>query len=128
MNLIPLRVRPLLTLLAMVSLPVWATEPMATPAPAQDTQVESSPLPAPMMGMGMGMQHRMGDGPGKAPCNMRMGMGMAEGKPPCKGMGGKCAIQNDGLGDRVEALEKRLDALQMTLELLTRRPVSDVAR
>lgn len=124
MNRFPFRITRLLTLLAVLSLPAGAADTVATPAPAADPQVEATPLPAPMMGMGM--QQRMGDGPGKAPCNMRMGM--AEGKSPCKGMGGKCATRDGDLADQVEALEKRLDALQMTLELLTRRPATDSAR
>lgn len=72
--------------------------------------------------------------PSKPPCNkpgMGPGMGMGMGMPgkmmrgesrPCPKAGTPCATRGDkGLSERVEQLEKRLDALQMTVELLVRQ-------
>ncbi len=67
------------------------------------------------MGRGMGMQgmgcKSMGAGGG---CKMGKPGEMGKGKRACRSMGG-------GDDSRIGALEKRLDAMQMTLELLTRQ-------
>jgi hypothetical protein len=62
--------------------------------------------PGPMMGMGGGMDK---------PCP-NPGSGRMAGKPPCQGKGGHCTMA--GNDRRIEELGKRIDALQMTIEML----------
>lgn len=103
----------LLTLAGFTALPVTAAD-----APASVTEVSAAPTPENL------------SAPSKPPCNkpgMGMGMGMpgkmmmGEGRP-CPKAGSPCANKFDkGTSERVEQLEKRLDALQMTLEVLVRQ-------
>ncbi|MDO9225095.1 MAG: hypothetical protein Q8M09_02305 [Pseudomonadota bacterium] len=109
----------LLTLAAFTTLPATAADtPAAAPeaATAATPQNLSAPSKPPCVkpGMGPGMGMGMGAGmPGK--------MMMGEGRP-CPKAGTPCANKYDkGMSERVEQLEKRLDALQMTVELLVRQ-------
>lgn len=120
----------LLALAGFSSLPAAADEapaasaPEATQAAAPDNlAAPGKPCPKPGMGMGPGPGMGMGMGPGMGP-----GPAMA-GKPGMMMMGGGRACAKPGHGckmheemsHRVEQLEKRIDALQMTIELLTRQ-------
>jgi len=113
-----------MTLATVLALPglVRAEGP---PAPAESAASMPGEAPA-AMPPGMGMRHEMGMGPG-----MGMGMGMgpmaggdrcAQRKPAMMKMRQSCRMADDAQADkRIEMLEKRLDAMQLTLELLVRQ-------
>jgi hypothetical protein len=112
----------LLALAGFTTLPVSAAETPATPEAATATMPENLSAPGkppcnkPGMGSGMGMGPGMGMGAGM-PGKMMMGEGRH-----CPKAGTPCASKHDkGMSERVEQLEKRLDALQMTIELLVRQ-------
>ncbi|MDP2432170.1 MAG: hypothetical protein Q8O33_09075 [Pseudomonadota bacterium] len=105
----------LLTLAGFTTLPATAAD-----APASVTEAAAAPAPENL------------SAPSKPPCNKPgMGLGMGAGMPgkmmmgegrPCPKAGTPCANKFDkGTSERVEQLEKRLDALQMTVELLVRQ-------
>lgn len=103
-----------LTARAADEAPAAVPEPIAAPQAAPDV------MPMPMPGMGPGMMgpgakmRGMGGGMDK-PCP-NPGSGRMAGKPPCQGKGGHCNMA--GNDRRIEELEKRVDALQMTIEML----------
>lgn len=114
-----------------------AATPAAEPAPAAPAAAEPAaqaaavPTPMPMMGMRQQMRVMSGDGTIQR-CNPRMGMGPGMGmgmgpgmgmgagnQPPCM-TGGKCQMA-EALEHRIEAMDKRLDMMQMMLEMLVRQ-------
>jgi hypothetical protein len=102
-----------LTARAADEVPAAAPESVAAPQAAPDA------MAMPMPGMGPGaMMRGMGGGMNKPCPNPGMGK-MAGGKPNCQGKAGRCNMAGDER--RVEALEKRIDALQMTVEMLVRQ-------
>lgn len=109
-----------MTLATVLALPglVRAEEP---PAPAEP--VASMPGEAqPTMPPGMGMRHEMGMGPGMGMGPMAGGDRCAQRKPAMMKMRQSCRMAGADQADkRIEMLEKRLDAMQLTLELLVRQ-------
>jgi len=112
----------LLALAGFTSLPVAAADAPAAPEAAVAAAPESLSAPGkppcnkPGMGMGAGMGMGMGMGAGM-PGKMMMGEGR-----PCPKPGTPCATKYDkGMSERMEQLEKRVDALQMAIELLVRQ-------
>lgn len=106
-------------LIALLALAGFTTLPAtAADAPAAAPEVAAAVAPENLAA------------PSKPPCN-KPGMGMGAGMPgkmmmgegrPCPKAGTPCANKYDkGVSERVEQLEKRLDALQMTVELLVRQ-------
>ncbi len=108
----------LLALAGFSSLPAAAAEDTAniesvTLAAPENMSTPGKPCPKPGMGKGAGMGPAAGMGPGMQ--GMMMGEGRACPKSSCG-----CKMHAD-MSRRVEQLEKRIDALQMTLEVLTRQ-------
>lgn len=111
-----------MTLATALALPGMARAE-APAAPAEPAASMPGETPA-AMPPGMGMRHEMGMGPG-----MGMGMGpmaggdrCAQRKPAMMKMRQSCRMAGDAQADkRIEMLEKRLDAMQLTLELLVRQ-------
>lgn len=107
----------IMALAAALALPAIAHADEAAPAAAS---AETPDMPAP--GMGRGMGPGMGMGPMAAErCQMRRA-GMMSMNRPCRTM------DRDETDKRIEMLEKRLDAMQLTLELLVRQQASGVAQ
>lgn len=112
-----------MTLATVLALPGLARAQQPAP-PAEPAASTSDETPA-AMPPGMGMRHEMGMGPG-----MGMGMGPMAGGDRCAQrkpammmkMRQSCRMAGDAQADkRIEMLEKRLDAMQLTLELLVRQ-------
>ncbi len=105
-----------MTLATVLALPglVRAEGP---PAPAESAASMPGEAPAAMPpGMGPGMGMGMGMGP------MAGGDRCAQRKPAMMKMRQSCRMADDAQADkRIEMLEKRLDAMQLTLELLVRQ-------
>lgn len=95
------------------------------PAPAPDSsapvQSETPPMATPGMGMGRGMGPGMGMGPmAGARCAVR--------KPGMMGANRPCCMHDDGVNaQRIEMLEKRLDMMQLMLEMLVRQQAAGSA-
>lgn len=106
----------LFMLVAGLALPAAATAEEI--APAAPTAATAPDAPAPMGGMGMQMRHGM-DG---APCPMHKG-GMQGADSPCMmGQGKGCRMGGGDFDDkRLEALEKRMDMMQLMLETLLKQ-------
>lgn len=111
-----------MTFAAALALPglVHAEEPVPPAGHAASTPSESPAAPPPGMGMGHGMGRGMGMGPMAAErCPAR--------KAGMMGMQKPCRMADDALAEkRIEMLEKRLDAMQLTLELLVRQQAGGV--
>ncbi|MFP5410149.1 MAG: hypothetical protein ACLGG6_04155 [Gammaproteobacteria bacterium] len=112
-----------LVLATTLSLPgiVRADEAAQTAEPNAAAPTATPELPAP--GMGMGMGRGMGPGMGMGPmdaerCQMRKA-GMMGINSPSRTM---------DADKRIEMLEKRLDTMQLTLELLVRQQASSSGR
>jgi hypothetical protein len=74
--------------------------------------------PAPMPGMGMGM---MGMGPGMHGKNCKPGSGMyGQDKPCMQGQHPNCHLRGGADDKRLDALEKRMDMMQMMIEMMMR--------
>lgn len=113
----PSRRIPLLVVLAVgLALPGLAAAQDA--APAAPAAAPESAMPAPMGGMGMQMRRGMGG----EPCPMHKG-GMQGGDAPCMmGQGKGCRMAGGDLDDkRLDALEKRMDMMQLMLETLLKQ-------
>ncbi len=91
----------LFALAGFTTLPATAADPADTTPVPENLGAPSKPCAKPGMG---GMKPMMGEGRAcpKAPCN---------------------CPQHAALSARVEQLEKRIDALQMTVEMLARQSV-----
>lgn len=107
---------------------------------AEETAAPAAAEVAPATPAGPGMGMMMGAGKGQGGMGMGMGgmgggcrsgahkgmmggmMAQADGEKPCgKAHGGHCAHHAGGSDARLQALEKRVDMLQATLEYLMRK-------
>lgn len=101
----------LFALAGFTTLPATAADPADTTPVPENLGAPSKPCAKPGMGMGAGI------GPGMGGMKPMMGDGRACPKTPCN------CPQHAALSARVEQLEKRIDALQMTVEILARQSV-----
>jgi len=103
----------LLSLAGFAALPATAADP--APAPEAAKMAAPDNLAAPGKPC---PQHGMPGMPGMAGMQ---GMMMGQGHPPCPAPGAHCDCKHHSEMDgRIEQLQKRLDALQMTVEMLVR--------
>lgn len=85
------------------------------PSKCNTMKAASPDAPVPMPGMGMGM---MGMGPGN---NCKTGGGMRGHDKPCmQGDSKPCRMRGDSDDARLDALEKRMDMMQMMMEMMLR--------
>lgn len=119
-------IRPTAAVMALaaalaLSGPARAEDPAPPAEPAASAPSESPAAAAPRMGMGRGMGPGMGMGPMAAErCPMH--------RPGMMGMNKLCRMTGgDEAAKRIEMLEKRLDAMQLTLELLVRQQAAGVS-
>lgn len=104
-----------MTLAAALALPAiaQAEDPAPVAEPPASTQSETPPVSPPVIGRGMGPM-------AAERCRMH--------KPGMTGMRQPCPLHGDAQGDkRIEMLEKRLDAMQLTLEMLVRERAAGVS-
>ncbi len=91
------------------------------PSKCNTMKAASPDAPAPMPGMGMGM---MGMGPGKGGMhgeNCKTGGGMRGHDKPCmQGDHKPCHMRGDSDDARLDALERRMDMMQMMMEMMLR--------
>lgn len=113
----------LLALAGFASLPakaeVTGSIDSVTLATPENLSTPGKPCAKPGMGMGAGMGMGGGMGPASGMPPGMQGMMMGEGRACPKSACG-CKMHAD-MSRRVEQLEKRVDALQMALEILTRQ-------
>jgi hypothetical protein len=113
----------LLSLAGFAALPVYAADtaaPEAAPAAAAEPASAPDDLAAPgprCHQRGMGGMGGMGAMPGMGGMHGMMG---GEGRH-CPPGGGDC-MHNKAMEARMEQLEKRIDALQLTIEMLVHQP------
>lgn len=106
----------LLALAGFTTLPAVAADAAAAPEAAKAAAPENLSAPGkPCIKPGMGGMGMGGMGGMKG----MMGMMGGDGRP-CPTGSGDCKLHKD-MSARVEQLEKRVDALQMTLEVLARQ-------
>jgi len=78
-----------------------------------------APGPMPGMGMGMGMGHGKGGMHGEN-CKMEGGM-QGQDKPCMQGQHNNCQMRGGMVDTRMDTLEKRMDMMQMMLEMMMRQ-------
>lgn len=118
----------MLALAATLGLPAVARAAEETPAPAAAPTPEQT-LAEPMPAMGSGM--RMGPGMGKGMrhgatgenCRVNRG-GMMGGGKSCM-MRQRCGGADAMSEKRLDTLEKRMDMMQMMLEMMLKQPADD---
>jgi hypothetical protein len=109
-----------LALAGFIAQPTLAQE--AAPEAAAPATLSATPMDS--LGGGKpcaksGIKEAMPAGKGMQEMRGMMRMGDGPGRPPCARMAYDCE-RHAAMKARVEQLEKRLDALQLTLEVLTR--------
>ena len=101
----------LLALTGLTALPAAAADPAAAAATASATAAQPENLTAAGKPCGKGGGMGMGGMPG-----IMAGEGRAGVKPPCD------YKQHADINERIHQLERRIDALQTTIELLVKEP------
>jgi hypothetical protein len=109
----------MLSLAAALALPALVRAEEAAPAAPAPEAIAGTPEQIVIMPIpGMGMRHRAMHGES---CDMHKGGRMGDGKP-CM-MGGDCRMgDGGGMADvRLDALEKRMDMMQMMMEMMMKQ-------
>lgn len=111
-----------LVLVAAMTLPALARAAEKAPVTPVDSAEQATP--APMAGIGMGPGMGMGYGPMHAEnCRVKKAGRMSDGTPCMMGPNKGCRMANgNAMTDmRLDALEKRMDMMQLMLEMLLRQ-------